>query len=147
MYLYVDVAEVKQVCYEVFVSKEKGERRECASPATIPHGDVIQRNVRYLVLRGSERCIEGCDCGRKVQASTVFCLDHWTRRKGKCKGNDLKERKEKIRRRDFNDNKGKRGDKAKRVQGGSVLGHVGSTNKAVCTMLFGGEWAIRESLT
>ena len=28
-----------------------------------------------------------------------------------------------------------------------MLGHVGSTSEAVRTMLFGGEWAIRESST
>ena len=98
------MAEVKQVRYEVFVSKEKGERRECASPATIPHSDVIQVSIRHSVLRGNKRCIEG----HEVQASTVFCLDHWTRRKGKCKGKDLKERKEKIREAGFQDDKEKR---------------------------------------
>ena len=139
MYLYVDVAEVKQVRYEVFVSKEKGGRRECASPATIPHGDVIQVSIQHSVLRGNERRIEGRDCGREVKASTAFCLGCWTGRKGKCKGNDLKERKEKIRRRKLNDNKG---DKATRQNACSVLSHVGSTNEAVCTMLFGSEWAI-----
>ena len=33
------------------------------------------------------------------------------------------------------------------MQGGGVLGHVGLTSEAVRMMLFGGEWAIRESLT
>ena len=84
-------------------------------------------------------CIEGRNCGREVQVSTVFGLGRWTGRKGKCKGNDLKERKEKIRRRELNDNKG---DKATRRNTCGVLSHVGSTNEAVCTMLFGGEWAI-----
>ena len=106
MYLYINVAEVKQVCYEVFVSKEKGERRECTLLVTIPHSDVIQVSVRHSVLRGNEWHIKGCNCGREVQALTVFCLDHWTRRKGKCKGNDLKKRRERIRRREFSNNKG-----------------------------------------
>jgi len=56
------------------VSKEKWKRRECASPATIPHGDVIKRNVRYSILRGKEGCLEGRDCGRVVKALTVFVL-------------------------------------------------------------------------
>ena len=58
----------------IVVSKEKGKRRECASPATLPCGDVIERNVQYSILRGKERCLKGRNCGRVVKASTVFVL-------------------------------------------------------------------------
>ena len=49
VYLYVDDAEIRQVCYEIFVSKKSWKRRECASPATIPHGDVIQKKDRNSI--------------------------------------------------------------------------------------------------
>ena len=68
-------------------------------PATIPHGDVIQEAIG-IVLRGKRVCIEGRGCGREVKALTVFCLDRWTRRKGKSEGMIERDRK-KIRRRDL----------------------------------------------
>jgi len=44
------------------------------------------RECLVFSLRGNEWRIEGCNCGRKVKASTVFGLDCWTRQKGKSKG-------------------------------------------------------------
>ena len=58
----------------IVVSKEKGKRRECASPATLPRGDVIKRNVQYSILRGKEHCLKGRNCGRVVKVLTVFVL-------------------------------------------------------------------------
>ena len=49
VYLYVDDAEIRQVCYKIFVSKKSWKRRECASLVTILHGDVIQKKVWYLI--------------------------------------------------------------------------------------------------
>ena len=93
-------------------------------------------SVQHSVLRGNKWCIKGHDCRHKVQALTVFCLDCWTRQKGKCKGNDLKERKEKIRRREFSNNKG---NVVTRQNSCGMLSHIGSTSKVVRMVLFGGE--------
>ena len=79
-YLYVDDAGIKQVRYEIVVSKEKKKKRMCvAGEYPARRCNPKERSV------GNERCIEGRDCGREVKASTVFGLGLWTRRKRKYK--------------------------------------------------------------
>jgi len=88
----------------IVVSKEKGKRRECASPATLPRGDVIERNVRYSILRGKEGCLEGRlrVCGQSIDGVCAWAVGL----SEKVKVKECVQGKGKIRKEGFNDDKG-----------------------------------------
>jgi len=74
VYLYVNNSKGRTSTLQIVVSKEKWKRRECALLATIPYGNVIEKNVWYSILRGKERCLKGHNCGCVVKVLMVFVL-------------------------------------------------------------------------
>ena len=114
VYLYIDDAEIRQVCYEIFVSKKSWKRRECASPATIPHSDVIQKKDRYSIWGVTSSVLRGATAGTRSKRRQCFAWTVGQGRKGNLKER-LKERKRKDKERRGLMITRERGDKAKHV--------------------------------